>query len=194
MDWHSIVGFVAGGIAVLSTIPYLWSIFRGTTRPSIISQLLWFLFVILALSGQYAAGGLSWSMATAIGTATNNLILIAVCLYGYGYTGHTRLDWISGFLALIGLALWQLTQIPEIAILFAIAASIAAGLPTYRKTFFNPETDNAPVWFMIFISAVISLAIAPAFTFASTALLAFFCVEALMMVWFASRRPEKRGV
>lgn len=190
MDWQGIAGVVAGAIAILSIIPYLWSIFFGTTRPSIISQSLWFLFVVIALAGQYAAEGFSWSMATGIATATNNLVLVVICLFGYGYAGHSRIDWISAGLALVGLVLWQITQIPEIAIGFAIVATAAAGLPTYRKTFYFPETENTLTWFLIFVSAAISLVIAPAFTFASIALLVFFCFEALLVVWFSLRKPR----
>jgi hypothetical protein len=190
MEWHSVAGIVAGTIAVLSTIPYVWSIFYGTTRPSIISQSLWFLFVVLALIGQYAAEGLSWSMATGIATGTNNLILIVICLLGNGYAGHSRLDWISAGIALTGLALWQVTRIPEIAILFAIIATAAAGMPTYRKTWHFPETENTLTWFLIFVSAVISLTLVEAYTFAGVALLIFFCFEALLVVWFSLQKPK----
>jgi hypothetical protein len=190
MDWHAVAGVVSGILAISTLFPYLWSIFYGTTRPSIISQSLWCFTALLVVAGQYASEGWSWSMAVALGTAFNNIIIIAVCLFGYGYLGHTKIDFVSGLLALIGVVLWQLTDMPFYGILFAILASICAGFPTYHKTFKHPETESVFAWSILIVSGFLSLIAARALTFASIIFPIFTVLEASLVVALTLRKSK----
>src|SRR3989338_6080831 len=112
MTYQAAAGILSGILAISTLIPYVRSIFYDTTRPSIISQSLWGISALIVVAGQYAVDGLSWSMAVALMTAFNNVVIVIICMFGYGYTGHTKSDFFSAFLAILGLILWQITSQP----------------------------------------------------------------------------------
>jgi hypothetical protein len=53
-----------------------------------------------------------------------------------------KLDIICGVLSLIGLILWMVTKIGNVAIIFAILADILACIPTIVKSWYEPESEN----------------------------------------------------
>jgi hypothetical protein len=188
MSWPVIAGTISAILALSTLVPYLHDTLRGETRPSIISQSLWCLFALLAVVGQYASTGFTWSMAVALGTAFNNIIIVTVCLFGYGYRGHTRFDIASGLLALIGIFLWYVTDLPVYTVVFAVIANICAGIPTYRKTFKHPRTENTSAWLLVFGSALFSLFALRTITISSVAFPLFSLLEAILVVGLSLRR------
>lgn len=68
-----------------------------------------------------------------------------------------KLDIICGTLSLLGLILWQVTKIPNLAIVFAILADGLAATPTIVKSYTNPETENAIAYFTAGISSIIAI-------------------------------------
>ena len=185
-----IAGVLSGVLALSTLVPYLWSIFKGTTRPSIISQTLWGSTALIVVAGQYAAEGASWSMGIALGTIFCNVIIITVCLFGYGYVGHTKADYVSAVLAVLGVVLWQVTDAPMYGIVFAILASTCAGFPTYHKTFKHPETENPFAWAILIVSGVLSVLAAKTLTFASTVFPIFAIIEAALIVALSLRKSR----
>ena len=188
MDWHGIAGIVSSVLALATLVPYLTSTVWGTTRPSIISQSLWRIFALLAALGQYAADGLSWSMAVALTTAFNNIIIVSVCLFGFGYKGHTKFDILSGACALFGIILWYITKSPEYALFCAIIANVCAGIPTYHKTFLHPKTENAAAWILTFAAGFFSLIAASPISLVTLAFPLFTIFEAALVVSLIVRK------
>lgn len=54
----------------------------------------------------------------------------------------TRFDLFCGFLSMLGLVLWIITKVGNIAILFSIMSDGLASLPTMTKSFNHPESEN----------------------------------------------------
>jgi len=59
-------------------------------------------------------------------------------------------------LSVVGLVLWYLTKIGNIAILFSILSDFLAGIPTLKKSFYHPESEN----YLEFMSSFISVTLA----------------------------------
>ena len=68
----------------------------------------------------------------------------------------SSLDYIFGVLSLIGLLLWWVTKIGNIAIIFSILADGLAAVPTIVKSYKFPETENAAPFTIGTIGALIS--------------------------------------
>lgn len=60
-------------------------------------------------------------------------------------------------LSLLGLILWYITKVGNMAILFSILADGLALLPTIRKTYLDPETENGWMWFAGAVGASLTL-------------------------------------
>lgn len=58
---------------------------------------------------------------------------------------------------ILGLILWQITNVPNLAILFAIMADGLAATPTIVKSYTNPETENAIAYLTAGISSIIAI-------------------------------------
>jgi hypothetical protein len=60
-------------------------------------------------------------------------------------------------LSLVGLIIWQIVQIGNIAIIFSIMADGLAAIPTVIKSYKDPDSENWLVYLMSAISAGLTL-------------------------------------
>jgi len=74
------------------------------------------------------------------------------------YWKLSKLDYYCGALAIGAITLWLLTDEPLVAIFFAIAADLLAGLPTLVKAWRHPETETAITFVFGAISALTTFA------------------------------------
>jgi hypothetical protein len=72
------------------------------------------------------------------------LIFVASFFTRKAYWKLSKLDYLCGALSGLALALWYITQEPNLAISLAIASDAFAALPTLIKAWGNPETES--VW------------------------------------------------
>lgn len=68
-----------------------------------------------------------------------------------------KFDIACGILSLVGLLLWYLTKIGNIATIFSIFSDFMAGVPTLIKAYKYPETENWIEYSSACVSAVITL-------------------------------------
>lgn len=95
----------------------------------------------------------------------------------------TKLDLICGGLSFAGLLLWLVTQVGNIAILFAILADLLAGIPTVIKAYREPETENYHAFFFGVINAAITLLVIKTWDFAHYAFpIYIFAICALLVL------------
>lgn len=86
-----------------------------------------------------------------------SLVLIASFVNKKSSWKLGKLDIICGILALLGLALWRLTAIGNLAIAFSILADGLGAIPTVVKSINFPETENYKIFLLGAVSAVITL-------------------------------------
>ncbi len=145
MDWHAVVGILAGCIQFFVTIPYIFAIVRGTTRPNVVSWFLWTLTVCIAASAQISAGA-SWSLWLLIGSGMGCLAVLCMCAIGYGYKKFGFVEAASLFFALGALVLWWMTSSPVVAIVCTIVADGVAYIPTMVKVYREPVSEVSFYW------------------------------------------------
>src|SRR3972149_6628217 len=78
----------------------------------------------------------------------------------------TKLDIVCGSISLVGIVLWYLTQIGNVAIFFSILADGTAALPTIVKSLKAPETEDWKVFFFAMLNGAITLLTLKQWTFA----------------------------
>jgi hypothetical protein len=67
------------------------------------------------------------------------LIFLASFVNKKAYWKITKLDLTCGVLAIVGLVLWKIMDIPDLAIFFGILADAIAAIPTAIKSFKEPK-------------------------------------------------------
>ena len=93
----------------------------------------------------------------------------------------TKFDIICGALSIMGLILWMITKVGNIAIIFGILADGLASLPTIKKSYHYPETENIWGYFTSTIFSIIILLTIKNWNFASYAFPIYMLLDCLIL-------------
>lgn len=161
-----IVGFM---INALGSLSYFWAVLRGQTKPNKVTWFLWMLFPLIAGFAQLDQG-VGWAALTTFSAAfVSFIVLVAAFFNKKAYWKLGTLDWICGVLALIGCVLWQVSDSPTTALIFAVLADFLAGIPTIVKAFRNPETESPWTFLLGVVNYGLCLLTLTQWTFANAA-------------------------
>jgi len=156
MDWHIIIGILAGVIQVYAVIPYIKEILHGDTRPNIVSWGLWtFIQIVAIMVLLSSAEGFSWSLVLLLATTFNTGLVTILCLKGYGYKQFGLVEKICLPLSLVTVACWVITKDPVLTLALDVLAYFVADLPTIIKTWKDPHSETAFPWFLVAVAATL---------------------------------------
>ncbi len=132
---------VAMSITVISYLPYLWSMWRGHTRPQAFSWILWGLLTGIGFAAQLAggAGPGAWN------TGCSTLFCLSVALISIFQSGlrASRTDWIMFMIGLLALPLWYFTSDPIWALVLVMSIDGIAFWLTLKKAWMLPKEELA---------------------------------------------------
>ncbi|MEN8253337.1 MAG: hypothetical protein ABFQ62_03110 [Patescibacteria group bacterium] len=151
---------ILSGIVLNSfgSIAYIVEVIKGRVKPNKVTFFLWSIAPFVAFFAQKSQEvGIQSLMTLSVGVFPL-MILISSFLNKNAYWKILPFDLICGLLSLVGLALWYVTKIGNIAIIFSILADLLAALPTIRKSFYFPETEIGWPWFLSALSGFITFA------------------------------------
>jgi hypothetical protein len=121
---------------------YVVDIFKGHTRPNLVSWFIWMLAPFIGAYLQIKAGaGLSVIPVFMAGFVCVP-VLLASLIKRNGYFKIGLLDIFCGILSLFALILYIITRNTNISILFAILADGLAAVPTLIKSWKFPESGS----------------------------------------------------
>lgn len=151
--------FVILGVLIffLGSIGYFRETIQGKVKPNRVTWLLWSLAPFIAFFAQIKQGVGIQSLLTFIVAFIPLLILLASFVNKKSYWKIERLDIVCGIFSVLGLILWQITKVGNIAILFSIIADFLAALPTIIKSYRQPETENYVLYLTNAVAALITL-------------------------------------
>lgn len=149
--------FVSVALILLGDLSYLFYTIKGKVRPNKVTWFLWALAPLVAFAAEVKQGvGLS-SLTTFAFGAVPLFIFLASFLNKKADWKVTKFDLICGAFSLLGLILWGITKVGNLAILFGIAADGLAAVPTVVKAYQAPETENERVYLFNGLGGVITL-------------------------------------
>ncbi len=152
---HETLGIIAGILALLGYIPYIYSIFKGTTRPN---RATWFIWTIVGglLAFSYIAEGDQTSIWLPLGYFIGPFI-VALLSLKYGYAIWTKLDTFCTVAALISIVPWVLSDNAIFTLIINVIIDATGAIPTLVKTYSEPETEDLPAWAIFFVANTIQL-------------------------------------
>lgn len=104
------------------------------------------------------AEGSVWAVAILFAnTALCLLIAVYSIIRKVGVWSTGKQDFIFFGIGILGLILWQVLDMPILALICAIIADFCFGAPTIIKTFKDPSTETPFVWATATISGFLSL-------------------------------------
>ena len=144
-------------ISVAGSAAYLVDTLKGKIRPNRVSFLLWSIAPFIAFAAQIKQGvGLEALMTFSTGFFPL-VVFIATFINKNAEWKINKFDWLCGFLSVIGLTLWIITKVGDIAIIFSILADGLAALPTLVKAYKYPDTELAWPWLATSLGVALTL-------------------------------------
>ena len=149
--------YLGAFIFSIGSISYIIDTFKGKTKPNRVTFLLWAIAPLIAFFSEISQGVGLQSLLPFIVGFFPLLIFLASFVNKKAEWKITNFDITCGVLSLLGLFLWFVTKIGNIAIIFSIMADGLAALPTLKKSYYYPETENAWIYITGAIYAGITL-------------------------------------
>lgn len=151
--------FVYLGLIVnsLGGATYLLYTLQGKVKPNRVTWLLWAIIPLIAFFAQINQGvGIQAWLTFAVGFIPL-LIFLASFMNKQAEWKIGKIDITCGALSVIGVILWLLTGVGNIAIALSIFADSMAAIPTVIKAYRYPETESHWAFTSGFVAATLTL-------------------------------------
>jgi len=149
--------WVALLINLFGTAIYLLDTLKGKVKPNKVTWILWTINPLIAFAAEiHQQVGIQSLLTFLIGFGPL-LIFLASFVNKNAYWKITKADVVCGLFSLIGLSLWYLTRVGNLAIVFSIIADAFAALPTLYKAYHHPKTENSFAYLTASVSGAITL-------------------------------------
>ena len=181
-------------IGAVGSLAYLIDTVKGKVKPNRVSFLLWSIAPFIAFAAQIKQGvGLESLMTFSTGFLPFT-VFIASFVNKKAEWKITKFDLICGVLSIVGLILWLVTKVGNIAITFSILADALAAVPTLVKAYRYPDTEIAWPWIATVFGVVLTLLTLNRLTFANSAFIIYILiVNTLIFSLVQFRIGEKLG-
>jgi hypothetical protein len=185
-----IVGTLIGAAGAFA---YLWDTIKGKVKPNRVSFLLWSIAPMIAFAAQIKQGvGLESLMTFSTGFLPL-LTFVASFTNKNAEWKLTRFDVACGILSVLGLILWLITKVGNVAIFFSIVADGLAALPTLVKAYKHPETEIAWPWLATCFGVALTLLTLKEWTFANSSFIVYIFIVDLMIFGCVQFKLGKRA-
>lgn len=183
------LALVAACLAIVGNLPYLRDIVRGTVKPHPYTWLVWTLVSGIVFFGQLAKG----AGVGALPTAASELFTVVIFLFSlrYGFRDISHVDTLFLGLALVGVGAWIATDDPTVSVIIAVSIDAVAFVPTLRKTWHQPDTENPILFVTNVVRHVLALFSLEAYNIATMLhSLVMVCINTLMSGIILVRRKH----
>lgn len=163
-DITAVAGKVAGITALAALVPYILAILRGETKPN---RATWWIWTVVGfmLGASYYSSGANHTIWVPVSYIIAPII-VAILSIKYGVGGWTRFDRYCLLGAGVSVVLWWMFSSPLVALLINLFIDLMGALPTIRKAYYEPESENFTAWVLNFAANTINLFAIERWTFA----------------------------
>lgn len=194
MEYQSAFGVASVVIGLLAFGLYYRSIFRGITKPHVFTWAAFALLDAIVFFAQVSEG--AGPGAWAVGLGAIACAGVAVLSLRVGHLEIKRSDWVAFAGALLGIALWIVTDHALYAVALATAVNLIALYPTLRKSYAYPESESVSVWAIDVVRYGLSLFALAAFNLTTALFPAAIIVgnSAVVLTVLLRRRRHKQDL
>ncbi len=119
---------------------YIYSIFKGETRPHPFSWIIWGLLTTIGFFAQVADNAGPAAYITGVSAAFTFFIAI-IGYYKRADIVITRADWITFVFAILAIPLWLVTDTPLYSVILITVIDAIAYYATFAKTWHRPNQE-----------------------------------------------------
>ena len=181
---YEILGIIAGILALVGYIPYIYTTVRGKTRPNKATWIIWTVIGGL-IAFSYLFEGDKNTIWLPLGYFIGPLI-VAILSFRYGYSKWSKLDIACLVVGALSIIPWIILDNAIFTLLINVFIDATGAVPTLVKTYFEPETEDLTAWLIFFVANTLEVfaieqwnlaAIYPLYLFILAGLIVFFIMK-----------------
>ena len=160
---EQIIGVLAGVLEFSAFFLYYISILQGKTRPN---RATWFVLTIVGflIVASYYASGARETIWIPVSYAVGPMIAFLLSIK-YGEGGWTVFDRLCLLGCFIGIVLWKVSHSPEITLFFSILVDFLGILPTLKKAYLDPLSEDKTAWLVTALASALNIFAVSMWTF-----------------------------
>lgn len=187
--YKEILWLISVALVVPQIVIYIRSMLKWYTKPHIYTKIIWFILTGIGFIIQYNAWG--WPGAWILWVTCVNQFLTVVLSLKYWTKDITKFDTILLMLALLCIPLYLWVENKVYALLFVVFIDFLWYIPTYRKTYNDPYSEDLFVWSITNVKYVIAFFALASYSFETAFYIIFLIVaNALLMFLIIFRRKH----
>lgn len=155
MDIKLFFGIFSGIFSIIFYIVYIKSIFKNETKPHIYTRFLYLIIILIIFLWQISNNGWYGSIFSWVWSIF--CFITFVLSFKYWIKNVTISDKIFLILWLISVPIWYFSWTPIYSILLLTLVDFLASIPTIRKTYKNPYSENLQAYIIGLFSLVFSI-------------------------------------
>lgn len=161
---RNILALIGSLLSIISIIPYLADILKRRTKPNIVSWFTWTLLTGIAAVATFAVG----EPRSAILMVASTVCSLLVVLFGlkFGIAKFSLFDGVCWLGAMLGVALWAITDSPTVAIVTTVVIDFVGVLPTVRHSWKEPGEETWQTFVICTVAALFTVLSLSPITFA----------------------------
>lgn len=189
LDYLQVLSVVAGVLFIAAYIPYFRAIFKGETKPAIVTWFIWATLDAIIVVGMYQKDALNGQMTGAVIGAVS----VAILSLWYGKMTGKWMDCVCLIGAIVGIGLWLTFNDPVLGMITSLGTLFIATIPTFVSVWHNPADEDRTAWTIFEASCLVSVIGIPKWTWADAAPPITFLVIDSIVVAMLYLRPRKEA-
>jgi hypothetical protein len=177
-------------IGLLAFLPYFKSAISNKTQPHVFTWLIWAITQGTAVVGLWLGGGGIGAISLTIGTFL--VILVFFISLKNGKKNITRSDVVVLIAALSAVAIWWFLNNPILAVLLVSAIDVIGFIPTLRKSYSNPWTEDVLSWVFFATANIFAILALASYNLLTLSYLAALTTAEIILITFLFIR--RKGV
>lgn len=185
---------IASLLAIVGNLSYLRDALAGRVKPHPYTWFIWSIVSMTTFLGGLAEGAGIGAIPTGIAEGFTIIIFLLSLRYLFqDRAQHIRpIDNYFLAIALLGLIPWALTKDPTISVVIVVGIDVVAFIPTLRKTWTHPETEQPLLYSMNVGRHVLTLLSLGSYNIATTIhSIAMIGINALMVLFIQRKRRRQ---
>lgn len=184
---------VATILAIIGNTSYLKDVWRGRVQPHPYTWFVWSIVSMTTFFGGLAKGAGIGALPTGVAEGFTVIIFLFSLKYLFqGKTGHIRMiDNYFLAICLLGLIPWAITKDPTISVVIVVLIDIVAFIPTLRKTWAHPRSEQPLLYEMNVARHILTLFSLQSYNIATTFhSIAMICTNSVMTLFIKHRKDR----
>ncbi len=154
-SFHAFFGKIAGITTFVAFIPYIFQMIKGRNRPNRATWIIWTVVGFNFLASYHDLGATD-TLWVSIGNLCA-FFFVMVLSFRYGVGGWSLFDKVCLLGAGLGMAIWGLLHAPLLALWVSIVVDFLGALPTIRKSYQDPESEDFLSWILFLLANTLNL-------------------------------------